>query len=94
MFDDDVPEVAELEQKIIKAIFGDVQNDGFAPDEGPKLDHVLSALVGVFFFVIALACPNCRKKIARHLRKLVPGMLHQANHLAATARRTTHWHLH
>jgi hypothetical protein len=75
MFVDDKPEVQNIQNKLLAAI--DWGHDDFG--------DVLTALVYVFTHCIALACPDCRKGIARQLRKRIPQMLADANQLAAEA---------
>jgi len=86
VFGDVEPEVAEIEHKILEAIL-DFAHDESVPE--PEFKHVLSALVRTLSFVIALARPDARETFARYVRELVPGMLANANRLAATWQRTT-----
>jgi hypothetical protein len=86
MFTDDLSEVERLERKLIATI-----ND---KTEGYGFENTLTALVHAFTFQMALACPGCRKNIARALRKGVPEMLATANRLAAEAGPREDQHLH
>ncbi len=84
MFDDAKPEVQAIEQRLLAAC-------NFKAD---KLDDTLSAIANVTTFVMSLLCPDCRKVIAKQLRKRVPQMLSDANRLAATAGPTEPRHIH
>jgi hypothetical protein len=84
MFIDDKPDVERIERKLLAAIeFG---SDDF--------EDLLTAVVRVFTFHMSLGCPDCRKNIARKLRKAVPEMLADANRLATTSPRAEHKHIH
>ncbi len=83
MFVGDEAEVERIEQKLLAAI--DHETDSFA--------DVLNAIVHVLTFHMALACPGCRKSIARSLRKRVPQILSDANQIAASAGPREHMHL-
>jgi hypothetical protein len=72
MFTYDRPSVEQIEAKLRNSI--DWQNDG--------IEDVLAALLRVFIFVMASTCSNCRKNIARKLRRSVPDMLSCSNALA------------
>ena len=65
MYTDDDPAVESIEQKIRAAIDLDADDD---------LNHVFTALAHVFSFYMAVACADCRKNIARKLRKRIPEM--------------------
>jgi hypothetical protein len=52
--------------------------------KGEDPEAVFSALVDQFIFHMSLVCPDCRKNIARKLRKSIPLMLAHANEVAAT----------
>ncbi len=52
--------------------------------ENEEIDHVWSALTGVMIFFMSTVCPDCRKNIARQLKRGIPGMLATANMIAAT----------
>ena len=86
MFEDDKPDVERLERKLI-AIIND-KTDRY------EFVDTLGALVHAFTFQMALACPGCRKNIAKQLRKRVPEMLADANRLAAAAGPREHQHVH
>jgi hypothetical protein len=47
------------------------------------VDAVFSALVDQLTFHMSLGCPDCRKNIARKLKKEIPLMLAHANRMAA-----------
>ena len=84
MFDDAKPELEAIEQRLVTAI--DFQGD--------HLDDTFAAILNVFTFTMSLACPDCRKVVAKQLRKHVPQMLTDANRLAAMAGPTEPRHIH
>jgi hypothetical protein len=77
-------QIDHLEQQLISILHGNL-DAGFRDR--------MNALVHALTFEIALFCPDCRKAIARQLRKRIPQMLEDANCLAATAGRREHQHL-
>lgn len=85
MFTNDKIEVEHLERKLVAIINDETDSHEF--------EDTLTALVRAFTFQMALACPGCRKNIARQLRKRIPEMLTDANRLAATAGPREHKHL-
>ena len=90
MYEGDSDEVEQLEKRIIAAIFP----PDAPPGQGPSMQVLLSALTHVLSFCIAMACPDCRKRIGREFRKRVPEIISDANRLAAYAKRDEHLHLH
>jgi hypothetical protein len=55
--------------------------------EDEDLEDIFTALTAVFTFHLSLLCPQCRKDVARELKRRVPDMLARANREAAA--RTT-----
>jgi hypothetical protein len=47
-------------------------------------DHetILSALLDQIVFRMSVVCPNCRKNIARELKRAIPGMVAEATRVA------------
>jgi hypothetical protein len=73
----------ELEQKICDLIAA----------EDANMATVLSALEAAFTRQMARACPDCRKSIARTLKRGVPTMLKNADRIAVALEATpTHLH--
>ena len=70
--------VNEILQRVVEAL---------RPEQGTEggFDHILTALEHAFVFQMALACPRCRKNIARKLRSDLPMMLNKASSLARAA---------
>lgn len=62
-----------IEERLLSQIR--IEKDGF--------EETLRAVTNVFTILMALACPGCRKKIAKELRKRIPGMLAEANSIGA-----------
>jgi len=76
MFQDDPEEVEALEQRLVAVL----------NRESPRSMDVIHALVNILTLAIAtVACPDCRKAIARELTKAVPEMLETADQMAAEA---------
>jgi hypothetical protein len=73
MYTDDKSNVERIALKIIAAI----------KSESGDHQEILNALAHVFTFFMAVNCPDCRKNVARQLRKRIPEMLFEANRLAA-----------
>jgi len=62
--------------------------------EDEDLEDVFTALSAVFTYHLSLLCPDCRRDIARELRRRIPDMLARANREAATrAREGAHHHV-
>ena len=57
------------------------------------LNDVLAAMVTATTFALSLTCPECRKVIAKELRKHVPVMLREADELAAKDEPAEHRHM-
>jgi hypothetical protein len=56
-------------------------------NESEELEDVFTALTAVFVFNLSLLCPQCRKDVARELKRRVPDMLARANREAAARER-------
>jgi hypothetical protein len=54
--------------------------------ESEDLEDVFSALTAVFVYNLSLLCAQCRKDVARELKRRIPDMLARANREAAAAR--------
>jgi hypothetical protein len=84
MSDDEMTEI--IEQKIIGIIHAD--------DADYDFHAAMNALVHVIAFEMLLACPECRKGLAKQLKRRIPAILTQANTLAAMARSDAPCRLH
>jgi hypothetical protein len=71
---DDTYEVCALSEKISNVII----NDG-----GHTVTTALSALQDAFVHFMTRVCPDCRKNIAKKLKRDIPAMLEHANRVAA-----------
>jgi hypothetical protein len=54
--------------------------------------EILDGLECAFEFVMACCCPDCRKNIAKQLRRRIPEMLARANSFAALHPENVHTH--
>jgi len=68
-----LPDLKELEQKIFEAI----------NNTDCDLDTIFEALQGVMTFYMSGLCPDCRKNVARTLKRDIPRMLWTAKKFAA-----------
>lgn len=69
--------VEEILHRILGAIMPYQGHDGFY--------DILQALENAYSFEIAVACPNCRRRLARKLRSKIPAMVTRADQLAASS---------
>jgi RNAse (barnase) inhibitor barstar len=53
-----------------------------AIDEENDLDVALDALTQSITYVMTIVCPDCRRNIAGHLKKIIPDMVRVAGELA------------
>jgi hypothetical protein len=65
--------VNELEQKLFEILAPEMDNP----------NRVLDALTEAFTFIMSVQCTDCRKNIARELKRRIPRMLHNANAVGA-----------
>jgi hypothetical protein len=71
--EDTTGDLDDLTQKILNLVdVGDIDSN-----------TVLIALVNAFIYLMARNCPNCRKNIAKTLKKNIPEMLKEAELVAA-----------
>lgn len=77
MFVGDRPEVEEIERKLYEVLKAVRSQDNYS--------DILEALINRLTFEISLSCPQCRKNLAKQLRKRVPQMLEDANCIAASS---------
>jgi hypothetical protein len=78
---DDADEVCALSEELCKII---------TSDGGHTVPTALSALQDAFVHFMTLVCPDCRKNIARKLKRDVPEMLEHANRVAAKRGPSSH----
>jgi hypothetical protein len=70
--------IDEIEKRLLEALIPYQRAGAF--------DEIMTALEHVISFQMALACPECRRHIARRLRADLPAMLNAADQLAREAR--------
>jgi hypothetical protein len=76
MFEGDSDELEAIEKRLVAAL--DIA--------GVRSWDAIRALTNLLTLALAtIACPDCRRVAADHLQAAVPGMLEQANAMAADA---------